>query len=64
MGAEPYKKDWLNTHRIRKSYLIINPDSLHGKLLVLRKFLLPSLAKSIMNCLKVKALIKRINKSK
>ncbi len=56
MGAEPYKKDWLSANRIRKSYLIFNSDGIYGKLLVLRKLLMPLLAKRIINAFKGKSI--------
>lgn len=49
MGSEPYKKDWLSDNRIRKSYLIFNPNGIYGKLQILRKLLLPRLAKTVIN---------------
>jgi len=54
MGSESYKKDWLNESKIRKSYQIFNPDGIDGKLQVLRKLLLPLLAKRIINVFKGK----------
>jgi len=55
MGSEPYKKDWLSANRIRKSYQIFNSDGIDGKLLILRKLLLPRLIKRIINAFKVRA---------
>lgn len=44
MGSEPYKKDWLKDTRVRSRYQIFNPQSIFGKLAILRNILLPDLA--------------------
>ena len=43
MGSEPYKKDWLAEKRTRQSYQIFNPDSIYGKLAIIRNIVLPRL---------------------
>ncbi len=45
MGSEPYKKDWLTETRIRRSYQVFNPDSIYGKLAIIRHIVLPRLVK-------------------
>ena len=43
MGSESYKKDWLSENRTRQSYQIFNPDSIYGKLAIIRHIVLPRL---------------------
>lgn len=43
MGSEPYKKDWLTEKRTRQSYQVFNPNSIYGKLVIIRHILLPRL---------------------
>jgi hypothetical protein len=43
MGSEPYKKDWLIDSRVRQSYWIFNPDTIYGKLAIIRNIVLPRL---------------------
>ena len=43
MGSEPYKKDWLIDKRIRRSYQIFNPESIYGKLAIIRYIAIPRL---------------------
>lgn len=43
MGSEPYKKDWLTDTRTRQSYWIFNPNSIYGKLAIIRYLVLPRL---------------------
>lgn len=43
MGSEPYKKDWLANNRVRNVYQVFNPQGIYGKLLVIKKVLLPRL---------------------
>ncbi|WP_019029192.1 GNAT family N-acetyltransferase [Colwellia piezophila] len=45
MGAEPYKKEWLNATRVRSSYQIFNAQSISGKLAILRNIVLPRLVR-------------------
>ncbi|KGJ97334.1 GNAT family N-acetyltransferase [Colwellia psychrerythraea] len=43
MGSEPYKKDWLTEKRTRQSFQVFNPNSIYGKLVIIRHILIPRL---------------------
>ncbi|TMM45633.1 GNAT family N-acetyltransferase [Colwellia ponticola] len=48
MGAEPYKKDWLSDTRVRQSYQVFNPQSIYGKLAIIRHMIIPSVITFVM----------------